>query len=137
MNKEPAAGPGTVDPNAEKAAVAAIEAYIDSLNRRDLDGVRAAFHFPHVLFVEDRVVHYPTAADLSFAAFDRRVSAQRWQRSTLDGHRVVLAGPAKLHVDVWFTRWRDDGSAIGVHHSLYILTRVGARWGIQARSSYG
>lgn len=117
--------------------VAAIQGYIDALNRRDLDGVRAAFHFPHVLFGAGQVVHYPTAADLSFAAFDARTAAHGWNRSTWDGHRVVLGGPDKVHVDVWFTRWRSDGSAIGQHHSLYIVTRVGGRWGIQARSSYG
>lgn len=117
--------------------LAVIDRYIAALNRRDLDGVRAAFHFPHVLFGAGQVVHYPTAADLSFAAFDSRVAAQNWTRSSWDGHRVVLAGPDKVHLDVWFTRWRGDGSAIGTHHSLYIVTRVAGRWGLQARSSYG
>lgn len=121
----------------ETQALGAIEGYIAALNRRDLDGVRANFHFPHVLFAGGQVTHYPTAADLSFAAFDSRVAAQNWVRSSWDGHKVVLAGPDKLHIDVWFTRWRTDGSAIGVHHSLYVLTRVDGRWGIQARSSYG
>jgi hypothetical protein len=122
---------------ADPAIVAAIQSYVDALNRRDLDGVRAAFHFPHVLFGAGRVVHYPAASDLSFAAFDARVAQHGWARSTWDGHRAVLAGPEKVHLDVWFTRWRADGSAIGQHHSLYIVTRVDGRWGIQARSSYG
>ena len=121
----------------EQAAVAVIHRYIDALNRRDLDGVRAAFHFPHVLFGAGQVVHYPDAADLSFAAFDGRVAAHGWTRSTFDGHRVVSAGPEKIHLDVWFTRWRGDGSAIGVHHSLYIVTLVDGRWGLQGRSSFG
>jgi len=125
------------DESAAPEIIAAIQAYIDALNRRDLDGVRAAFHFPHVLFGAGQVVHYPAAADLSFAAFDSRVAQHGWSRSTWDGHRVVLAGPDKVHVDVWFTRWRADGSAIGRHHSLYIVTCVGGRWGLQARSSYG
>ena len=30
-----------------------------------------------------------------------------------------------------------DGSVIGVYESLYILTKVDGRWGIQARSSFG
>lgn len=121
----------------EADALAAFERYIAALNRRDLDGVRAAFNFPNVLFAAGQVVHYPTATDLSFAAFDARVATQNWGRSSWDGHRLVLAGPDKLHIDVWFTRWRADGTAIGVHHSLYILTRNGATWGIQALSSYG
>lgn len=117
--------------------VAVIEAYIAALNRRDLDGVRAAFNFPHVLFGAGKVTHYPTAADLSFAAFDSRTAQHGWARSTWDGHSVLLGGPDKVHVDVWFTRWRADGSQIGTHHSMYIVTRLDGRWGIQARSSYG
>ena len=122
---------------ADPAVVAVVERYVDALNRRDLDGVRAAFHFPHVLFAGGEVVVYPTSADLSFAAFDRRVAAAKWARSSWDGHRLVLSGADKVHLDVWFTRWRADGSKIGEHHSLYIVTRIAGRWGIQSRSSYG
>ena len=125
------------DPSTDPGIVAAIETYIAALNRRDLDGVRSAFHFPHVLFGAGVVTHYPTAADLSFAAFDSRTAAHGWAKSTWDDHRVMMAGPDKVHVDVWFTRWRGDGTAIGVHHSMYIVTRIDGRWGIQARSSYG
>jgi len=119
------------------ACVAVIDRYIAALNQRDLDGVRATYHFPHVLIGAGRVVHYPAAADLSFAAFDSRVAADGWVRSTFDGHRVVLAGPGKLHLDVWFTRLRADDSVISTHHSLYVMTEADGRWGIQARSSYG
>lgn len=120
-----------------EACVAVIERYIAATNARDLDGVRATYHFPHVLIGAGQVVHYPTAADLSFAAFDARVMAEGWVRSTFDGHRLVLAGPGKLHLDVWFTRLRADDLVISVHHSLYVMTEIAGRWGIQARSSYG
>lgn len=119
------------------ACAAVVERYIAALNARDLDGVRAEYHFPHVLIGAGKVVHYPTAADLSFAAFDSRVAADGWVRSTFDGHRLVLGGPGKLHLDVWFTRLRADDSVISTHHSLYVMTKVAGRWGIQARSSYG
>lgn len=121
----------------EAAALRPIEDYIAALNRNDTDGVRAAFHFPHVLFSRGRVIHYPTADSFSLADFQSSVSADKWARSSLDGHRVVLAGPDKVHFDVLFTRWRDDGSTIGTHHSLYIVSRVDGRWGLQSRSSYG
>lgn len=119
------------------AAFAPIAAYIDALNRTDTDGVRAAFQFPHVLFSQGRVFHYPTADSFSLDDFKNRVSADGWVRSSIDSHAVVLSGPDKVHFDIRFTRWRADGSAIGVHHSLYIVTRIDGRWGLQARSSYG
>lgn len=121
----------------EADAFAPIKAYIDALNRNDTDGVRAAFLFPHVLFSQGRVFHYPTAESFSLNDFKQRVSSDGWVRSSIDGHMVVLSGPDKVHFDIWFTRWRADGSAIGVHHSLYIVSKVNERWGLQARSSYG
>ncbi|MBL8674530.1 MAG: hypothetical protein IPK81_12775 [Rhodospirillales bacterium] len=122
-----------VDP----AAIAVIDRYIDALNRGDLDGVRAAFHFPHVMLAAGGVEVYPTAPELSFESFYSRVLSQGWVRSTFDGHRVLMAAPDKLHLDVWFTRLRGDDSVISVHHSMYILTRVDGKWGLQARSSFG
>src|SRR4051812_44181893 len=58
--------------------VEVINAYIAALNKRDLDGVRAAFHFPHVLFGTGMVTHYPTPDDLSFTAFDARTAQHGW-----------------------------------------------------------
>lgn len=122
---------------ADPGAIDAIHRYIDSLNRGDLDGVRAAFHFPHVMLAAAGVEVYPTAPDLSFDSFYNRVLSQGWVRSTFDGHRVLMASDNKLHLDVWFTRLRADDSVISVHHSMYILTRVDGKWGLQARSSFG
>jgi hypothetical protein len=118
-------------------ALVPIRAYIEALNKGDVDGVRAAFHFPHVSFSRGRVLVSPTAGSFSLQDFHNRVGPDGWVRSSIDGHRVVLAGPHKIHFDVWFTRWRGDGSAIGVHHSLYIVTEIDGKWGLQSRSSYG
>ena len=115
--------------------VALIEAYMAATNRRDLDGVRATLHFPHILFSVATVTHYPTPADFSFAAFDARTAGQGWAHSTFDSHCVLMSGPDKAHLDIGFTRWRADGSQIGTYHAMYIVIRIDGRWGIVARSS--
>jgi hypothetical protein len=115
--------------------VALIEAYMAATNRRDLDGVRATLHFPHVLFSLATVTSYPTAADFSFAAFDARTAGQGWSHSTFDSHGVLMSGPDKVHLDIEFTRWRADGSKIGTYHAMYTVIRIDGRWGILARSS--
>lgn len=127
----------TTSSQAAPEIVDVIERYVAALNKRDLEGVRAAFNFPHVLFGTGMVTHYPTRDDVSFTAFDSRTAQHGWARSTWDSHCVLASDPEKVHVDVWFTRWRADGSKIGTHHSMYIITKVDGRWGIQARSSYG
>ena len=118
-------------------ALKPIEAYIAALNRHDIEGIRAAFHFPHVQLRAGQITYIATASDLTYAGFYQRMAAQGWVRSSWDGYRVALAGPEKVHFDVWFTRWRGDGSAIGTHHSLYTVTKLAGRWGLQANSSYG
>ena len=123
--------------DAEAACVACVHRYIDALNRGDTQGVRDAYHFPHVLIGGGEVVLWEQPSGFTLDNFHGRVAKDGWTRSSFDGHKVVLSGPSKLHVDVWFTRWRGDGSAIGVHHSLYVFTLKDGRWGLQARSSYG
>ena len=125
------------EPIVDPAALQPIKDYLAALNRRDVEGIRIAFHFPHVQFRAGKVSYVATAADLTYAGFYERMAVQGWAHSTWDGYRVVLAGADKVHLDVWFTRWRPDGSAIGTHHSLYIVTRIDGRWGLQANSSYG
>ncbi|MBT1711341.1 hypothetical protein KK062_24075 [Fulvivirgaceae bacterium PWU5] len=34
------------------------------------------------------------------------------------------------------TRFRKDGSKLGVYESLYVLTKEDGRWGVKLRSSY-
>lgn len=128
---------GSADVAAPAAALEVVRRYIGALNRRDVDGVRAAFHFPHVLLGRGEVNVYATPADYDFGDFDRHTAGDGWVRSTWDEHRAVHAGADKVHLDVAFTRWRADGSAIGTHRSLYVLVRLDGRWGLQARSSFG
>jgi hypothetical protein len=50
--------------------------------------------------------------------------------------KVIAAGPAKVHLDVLFTRYRSDNSVIGSFRSLWIVTEQGGRWAVAARSSF-
>ncbi len=52
----------------------------------------------------------------------------RWS-DTLHYPHVRFAG------ETVFERYNAKGEAIGRYHSLYIVTKVDGRWGIQARSS--
>ena len=49
---------------------------------------------------------------------------------------MIDAGPEKVHFRVRFTRYRDDGGALGWYRSLYIVTLIDGRWAIQGRSSW-
>jgi hypothetical protein len=59
-----------------------------------------------------------------------------WRHSGWNFRRVIAAGPFKVHLDVQFTRYRADNSAIGSFRSLWIVTEQGSRWAVAARPSF-
>jgi hypothetical protein len=69
------------------------------------------------------------------ADFRARTTAD-WHHSSLDKHDVIAAGPDKVHLDVVFTRYREDNSVIGVYRSLWVISCLNGRWAAQLRSSF-
>jgi hypothetical protein len=59
-----------------------------------------------------------------------------WHHSEWDFRTVIAAGPAKVHLDAQFTRYRIDKSVIGSFRSLWIVTEAGGSWAVAARSSF-
>lgn len=123
-------------PQNTAAAEQALDAFMTAFNAHDAAGVNAAFNFPHVRLASGTVTVFKTRGDFNFNAFDARAETQGWDRSEWDYKHVIQAGTDKVHFDVQFTRYRADGSTIGSYKSLWIVTRIGGHWGVQARSSY-
>jgi hypothetical protein len=59
-----------------------------------------------------------------------------WDHSVWDHRRVIHSRLDKVHLDVQFTRYRKDGSVIGVYPAVYVVVSQSATWLIQARSSF-
>jgi hypothetical protein len=121
----------------EQAALRVLDDYMAAFNARDLDAWVATLSFPHVRIASGRVAVFPDAAayraSFEFAQF---AAATGWSRSEWTERRVIQTGPDKVHLAVTFTRFREDGSVLARYESLYVVTRVDGRWGVQARSSY-
>ncbi len=117
------------------AAREALEAFFEGFNARDEKACRAAFHFPHVRIASGRVVVTEKASDFRLP-FDLLIEREGWHHSVLDSAEVVHEGPDKVHFDVHFSRYKQDGSCYARHVSLWVVTREDERWGVQARSSY-
>jgi hypothetical protein len=122
------------DQAAVSAALAVLDRFMAALNAGDEPALLATLHFPHYRLAGGRmrVWDQPGAYLGDFLA---RAGAD-WHHSGWDFRRVIAAGPAKLHLDVQFTRYRVDNSVIGSFRSLWIVTEDGGRWGVAARSSF-
>ena len=122
-------------PESVAAALAALDRFMAALNRRDEPALNGTLHFPHVRLASGRVAVWDTPGTYRIADFLGR-AGDGWHESRWDERTVVHAGPEKVHFAVQFSRWRADGSLIGRYRSIYIVTQVDGRWGIQARSSF-
>lgn len=118
------------------AAMAVLDRFIAAFSARDVKAVRASFHFPHARFHDGKISFFKTADDVDMDVFLSSADAREWMRSVWDERKVIHAGANKVHFDTQFSRLRADGSVINAYRSIYIVTCIGGRWGIQGRSSF-
>ena len=119
------------------AARAAMDGFMEAFNAEDAEALRTRwFHFPHVRFHSGQVSIMERPEDLRILVWERAGQSTAWARTAWDYVEPIDVGPDKVHFRVQFTRYREDGSAIGSYRSLYIVTNKDGRWGIQARSSW-
>ena len=122
------------DSVAVKAAMAVLDDHIAALNARDEAALVATLHFPHFRLTGGRMKVWERP-DSYLEDFYAR-AGKDWHHSAWDFRNVISAGPDKVHLDVQFTRYRSDNSAIGSFRSLWIVSRLNGRWAAQARSSF-
>jgi hypothetical protein len=118
------------------AAMDVLDRFMSAFSAADENAIRATFNFPHVRFHDSKVTVYPTAADYNLGLFRSTRDAAEWARSLWTDRKIIHTGDDKVHVDTEFSRLRADGSVIATYRSIYIVTRIDGRWGIQGRSSF-
>jgi hypothetical protein len=121
----------------QKACNEVLDRFMAALNAYDAAGMDRCMHFPHPRIAEGRLVVYDKPGTNPMDLFERLKKSDNWARSGWVKREVVQFNDSKAHVALSYTRFRADGSVIGVYESLYILTKVDGRWGIQMRSSFG
>jgi len=116
------------------AAMVCLEAFTDRFNDRDIAGMDALLHFPHIILSDETLTVWRTPGQLRSSFFDEMAATIGWCRSTYHSKEAVLAGPRKVHLLVRYSRDREDGSEISRHDNLWIVTFENGRWGIKLRS---
>jgi hypothetical protein len=113
----------------------AVEMFFEGFNAEDDGRMREALNFPHVRLASGsvRVIAAPESFVTPFDALKR---AEGWHHSTLDSAEVIHDGADKVHFDVRFSRYHEDGERYAVHQAVWVVTRINGHWGIQARSSF-
>lgn len=123
--------------DADSQALAAVDRFMKEFNTADINAWAATLSYPHVRIASGAVKIWKTPAEYATSFdFDDFKRAIGWHHSALDYKKVVQSSENKVHVALGFTRYRADGSKIASYESIYVVTRVAGRWGIQARSSF-
>ncbi len=128
---------------------AAYWAFFENFNAKDPTGWAGAMSYPHVRVSAAAPGARPsqpgprTAAGVypdpdAYAAMAadagwRRFEVTGWVRTQGITPRVVHSSADKVHLAGGWTRYRADDSEIISNRVLYVMTRTGDGWGIQAR----
>ncbi|HEX4904317.1 MAG TPA: hypothetical protein VFU93_02615 [Acidimicrobiales bacterium] len=121
------------------AAFEIADEFLRTFNALDAAGHAATLAYPHVRLASGTVRIWQDLAEATeqmttnMALIRERLG---WDHSKWDHKRLIHAGPGKVHLDVQFTRYRPDGSVIGVYPAVYVVVQTDDGWRIQARSSY-
>jgi len=126
-------GDGSVgDPVSRAKGVMA--AHIAALNAGDEAGLAATLHFPHYRLSGGSLKTWDGPGQY-LADFHAR-AGNGWHHSAWDSLDVIAAEPGKVHLDVRFTRYREDNSVLGKFRSLWVIAEINGVWAAQLRSSF-
>lgn len=115
-------------------ARAVMAAHIAALNTGDETALAATLHFPHYRLSEGRLKTWDGPAQY-LADFHAR-AGDGWHHSKWDALDLIAAEPDKVHLDVRFTRYREDGTELGKFRSLWVIAEINGVWAAQLRSTF-
>jgi hypothetical protein len=115
-------------------AMAVLDRHLIALNARDATALADTLHFPHYRLAGTRMRVWETP-DTYFRDFLAR-AGEGWHHTRWDFRNVISASRDKVHIDLQFTRFRADDSALGSFRSIWVITSIGDKWAAQLRSSF-
>ena len=122
----------------EKAAIAAVHAFIESFNAQDHERHAQTLNYPHIRLANGRYTRIESAED--FVGLSRRgesrLAEDGWHHTTVASLEVVHSGNDKVHIALRNDRCHADGSVYHSFDTFWIATLVEGHWGIQFRSSF-
>jgi ketosteroid isomerase-like protein len=124
------------NPESEAQALRVLDEFMAAFNARDGAAFTATLNYPHVRIASGSVtvVGSPEEHQKAYAARRDLLEAD-WDHSAWDAREVIHSSDDKVHLAVRFTRYDAAGRALNHYEAIYIVTRVDAHWGVQARSS--
>ena len=116
-------------------ALIVMDQFLEAFNERDIEAWSKTLNYPHVRFAIGLVKVWENRQAFVSETNLQPLIESGWNHSRWLRREVVLSSPLKVHISTSFERYDKDNKAISAYDSLYIITKKGNQWGIQARSS--
>ena len=120
--------------DAEAAAKQLIDDFFVAFNAEDNDALQKIANYPHSFLLGNGRVITAKSADELVMNFDSMKEREGWHHSTLDAYKVCQSSAEKVHVELTFSRYKEDGTNYWTVPALWIVTKQDDKWGIQFRS---
>ena len=128
---------GRVADASRKAAVAAVEAYLDAVNRRDAQAFAATMHYPHYRVTRaGQVQAWEEAREVASTMTFDRLASTGWVRTAAHNVNPVQVSADAVNVALELLRYNAAGEQIARFDTLYLVTREDGRWAFKGRSSF-
>ena len=112
--------------------------YLHAFNQRDVEGLLAEMHFPHMRLVDDVFQRWETSDGMAEMEefVTKSLKSEGWHTSEAKSIKAVQVGPEKEHLANRMSRLKEDGTEYNTFDTPWIFTKVDGRWGVRFRSSF-
>ena len=125
--------------NYEKKAVEnAIRWNDDGFNKRDKNICASLLNYPHIRLWKNKFSIFKNKQDF-LDGFDKQtenLKKEGWDHTVTLDVKVVQSDESKVHLLLHQSRRNSDGVEYHNFHTLWIMTNIESKWGIQFRSSF-
>ncbi|MFC1639514.1 hypothetical protein ACFL3B_01970 [Gemmatimonadota bacterium] len=123
-------------------ALEAVDRFFETFNSRDPELWASSLHYPHIRMPGVGKPIQPSVPSLSAEDYANRFDYSRivrtgWDHTGVEARSIVHITSDKAHVAALYHRYNEEGDKIRTTRVMYLVTRLGDRWGVQARFAAG
>jgi hypothetical protein len=123
-------------------ALEAVDRFFETFNSRNPVLWANSLHYPHIRKPGVGKPVRPSVPSLSAEDYANRIDysrivSTRWDHTGVESKSIVHITSNKAHVAALYHRYNEEGDRIRTTRVTYLVTRLGDRWGIQARFGAG
>ena len=110
----------------------------EGFNKRNSKLCVEYMHFPHIRLWKNRFSIFKNKEEFlkGFDQQSKNLASERWNHTVTKSIQVIQSDPEKVHLILHQSRRDKNGKEYHNFHTLWIMTKINEKWGIQFRSSF-